>query len=191
MDGSVATAGTRAGGDAGGQSPATPAGDRSPTGPGLRSLHPRQVQVWTVGWGLVALVFLAGTLLTEVLIALPGPPRLPWPVGAASGVLAAVAAALVWKLPRLAFGAWRYELTDSTLELRRGLVVRTHSAIPYFRVQHIDITRSPIERALGLSQLVVRTAAATTDARIPGIAAADAERLRDVVLARSGRGDAV
>ncbi len=147
--------------------------------------------MWTLGWGLVALIFLAGTLLTEVLISLPGPPRLPWPVGAGSGVLAAAAAALVWKLPRLAFEAWRYELTDSTLELRRGLVVRTHSAIPYFRVQHIDITRSPIERALGLSQLVVRTAAATTDARIPGIAAADAERLRDLVLARSGRGDAV
>ncbi|MDP9020442.1 MAG: PH domain-containing protein [Actinomycetota bacterium] len=184
MEASVATAGTRAGGDAG-------AGGQSPTGPGLRSLHPRQVQVWTVGWGLVAIGVVAGALVTEVLVALPGPPRLPWPEGTASGALAVVAAVAVWRLPRLAFRAWRYELTDSTLELRRGLVVRTHSAIPYFRVQHIDITRSPIERALGLSQLVVRTAAATTDARIPGIAAADAERLRDVVLARSGRGDAV
>lgn len=189
MDGSVVTVGTRAG--AGGGAPGEAAEARSPTGPGPRSLDPRQVQVWTVGWAVMAVVVVAGVFVTELLFTLPGPPRLPWPVGVVSGVLAAVAGVLVWRLPRLAYEAWSYELTDSTLELRRGLIVRTHSAIPYFRVQHIDISRSPVERLLGLSQLVVRTAAATTDAIIPGVAAADAELLRDVVLARSGRGDAV
>ena len=46
--------------------------------------------------------------------------------------------------------------------------------------------RSRPGRALGLSQLVVRTAAATTDATLPGVAATEAETLRDVILARTG-----
>ena len=164
---------------------------RSPIIEGLRSLHPRQVRVWRVGWGLVAVAATVLVLAAEAVAALPDDPVLPWPMGAATAVVGMVGLLAAWRLPRLAFDAWRYELAESTLELRRGVVVRRHSAIPYFRVQHIDITRSPIERALGLSQLVVRTAAATTDARLPGIAVADAELLRDVILARTGRGDAV
>ena len=159
---------------------------------GLRSLHPSQLRVWRLGWGLVALVLTAAVLAGElVAAAVSGAPELPGPTGLVTVVVAVVAGALVWWLPRLSYDAWRYELTTSTLELRRGVVIRSHTAIPYFRVQHIDITRSPLERALGLSQLVVRTAAATTDARLPGVAAADAEILRDVILARTGRGDAV
>lgn len=160
--------------------------------PGLRPLHPSQLRVWRVGWGLVALLVVVATLGAEVLAAtVPDAPQPPWPPGAGAAVVAVVAALAVWRLSRSAYDAWRYELTAGTLELRRGVVIRSHTAIPYFRVQHIDITRSPIERALGLSQLVVRTAAATTDARLPGIALADAELLRDVILARTGRGDAV
>ncbi len=159
---------------------------------GPRSLHPSQLRVWRLGWGLAALVVtvavLGGELAAATLSAVPDP---AWPTGTATVVVAVVAGALAWRLPRLAYDAWRYQLTASTLELRRGVVVHSHTAIPYFRVQHIDITRSPLERALGLSQLVVRTAAATTDAQLPGIAAADAEILRDLILARTGRGDAV
>ncbi len=159
---------------------------------GLRPLHPNQLRVWRLGWALAALALSALVLAAELAAAaVAGAPQLPGPMGTATVAVAVVAGALVWWLPRLGYDAWRYQLGPSTLELRRGVVIRSHTAIPYFRVQHIDITRSPLERALGLSQLVVRTAAATTDARLPGIAAADAERLRDVILARTGRGDAV
>jgi len=86
---------------------------------------------------------------------------------------------------------WSYELAEEALELRHGILQRTHSAIPYWRVQYIDVQQGPIERALGLSRLVVHTAAASTDAQIPGIAADRAEALRRVLLARAGTGDAV
>jgi hypothetical protein len=157
---------------------------------GGRRLDPKQVQVWRAGWGAAALVLVALVAVAEVLVrAADG----PWPLPPAVGPLVAalVAAPVVWRLPRLAFDRWRYELAETTLELRRGVLVHTHTAIPYFRVQHIDITRSPFERALGLSQLVVRTAAASTDATIPGVAAADADELRRVILSRTGHGDAV
>lgn len=185
MDGAVVASGPPAGaaGDAVGAHPEM--------APGPRPLHSRQIQAWRLGWGLAALALTVVTLTVEVALTMADDVDTWWPTGVPTLAVAVIGGALAWKLPRLGYDAWRFELTASTLELRRGVVVRRHSAIPYFRVQHIDITRSPFERALGLSQLVVRTAAATTDARLPGIAERDAELLRDVILARTGSGDAV
>ena len=146
--------------------------------------------MWRVGSGAVALLAVVAVAAGEVLVRVGGG-RLPLPAGLSAVAIAVVAAPLVWWLPRLAFDRWRYELAETTLELRRGVVIETYTAIPYFRVQHIDITRSPVERALGLAQLVVRTAAASTDATIPGVAVADADQLRRVILSRTGRDDAV
>lgn len=157
---------------------------------GQRRLDPKQVDVWRVGWGAAGLALVALVALGEVLVRVSDG-GWPLPPGAAPLAVTVVAALVVWHVPRMAFERWRYELADTTLELRRGVLVHTYTAIPYFRVQHIDITRSPIERALGLSQLVVRTAAASTDATIPGVAVADADELRRVILARTGRTDAV
>ena len=183
MDGAVATS------DAPEDAASEPAPVAVAAGP--RPLHPRQVQAWRLGWGLAVLALSVSALVFEVAMTMAVDVDLPWFPGLLTLACAVVGGALAWRLPRLGYDAWRYELTESTLELRRGVVVRSHSAIPYFRVQHIDITRSPFERALGLSQLVVRTAAATTDARLPGIAETEAEVLRDVILARTGSGDAV
>ena len=159
-------------------------------GGGGRSLDPKQVHVWRAGWGAAALALVALVAGAEALVRLAGGDW-PSPLGLAPVLAALVVAPVVWRLPRLAFDRWRYELAETTLELQRGVLVHTHTAIPYFRVQHIDITRSPFERALGLSQLVVRTAAASTDATIPGVAVAEADELRRVILSRTGRGDAV
>jgi hypothetical protein len=105
-------------------------------------------------------------------------------------LLAATAPAGVW-LPRLAYEHWRYTIGDATLHLHHGVVFRTESSIPYFRVQHVDIERGPLDRAFGLSRLIVRTASATSDATIPGLGEGDAAELRRVILERAGRGDAV
>lgn len=185
MDGAVATSGAS-------EDAAAEGVDSAPSVTrGLRPLHPRQIQAWRLGWGLAALAVTTVALVLEVTLVVTATSDPPWPPGALAAATAVVGGVMTWRLPRLAYDAWRYELTESTLELRRGVVVRSHSAIPYFRVQHIDITRSPFERVLGLSQLVVRTAAATTDARLPGIAEREAALLRDVILARTGSGDAV
>lgn len=56
-------------------------------------------------------------------------------------------------------------------------------------MQLVDITRGPVARAFGLSELKFVTAAASTNVTIPGLVAADAEELRDhlVSLAESRR----
>ena len=155
-----------------------------------KALDRRVVVVWTAqeaaGVGALALAVLAVDLGARLGgAALPGPPGLAAALVAVGGGLAA------WWLPRASYRHWRYQVADDALELRRGVVRRVHSAIPYFRVQHIDVAQGPVERALGLARLVVHTASAGTDATIPGIAAGDAEGLRRLILSRTGSGDAV
>jgi membrane protein YdbS with pleckstrin-like domain len=53
------------------------------------------------------------------------------------------------------------------------------SVVPYGRMQFIDVTAGPLERSLGLATVKMHTAAAASDARIPGLEREEAARLRD------------
>lgn len=85
--------------------------------------------------------------------------------------------------------AYGYQLRDDDLLFRRGIMFLRVVAVPYGRMQLVDINRGPLSRALGLSELKFVTAAASTGVTIPGLRAAEAEELRDqlVVLAESRR----
>jgi membrane protein YdbS with pleckstrin-like domain len=155
-----------------------------------RALDRRILVVWTVQTAVLALVLAAIVLAVDVGLRLAGV-HPPGPPGLAAALVAVVGGVAAWRLPELEYRNWRYEVAEDALELRHGVLRRVHSAIPYFRVQHIDITQGPVERLMGLSRLVVHTASAGTDATIPGIAEGDAEGLRRLILARAGTGDAV
>jgi uncharacterized protein len=82
-----------------------------------------------------------------------------------------------------------YQLRDDDLLFRRGILFQRFVAVPYGRMQLVDINRGPLSRALGLSELKFVTAAAATGVTIPGLPEAEADRLRDelVELAESRR----
>lgn len=82
-----------------------------------------------------------------------------------------------------------YQLRQDDLLFRRGIMFQRFVAVPYGRMQLVDITRGPIARWLGLADLKLVTAAAATGVAIPGLTAEDAESLRDrlVQLAESRR----
>ncbi|MBD8486977.1 PH domain-containing protein [Frigoribacterium sp. CFBP 8759] len=82
-----------------------------------------------------------------------------------------------------------YQLREDDLLLRKGILYLRVVAVPYGRMQLIDINRGPVVRALGLSDLKFVTAAAASAVTIPGVPADEAERLRDrlVELAESRR----
>jgi hypothetical protein len=46
-------------------------------------------------------------------------------------------------------------------------------------MQFVDVSAGPLERVFGLATVRMHTAAAATDARIPGLDRAEAARLRD------------
>ncbi|MGD0376961.1 MAG: PH domain-containing protein [Streptosporangiaceae bacterium] len=75
--------------------------------------------------------------------------------------------------------AWGYAERNEDLMVRRGVLIRRQSVIPYGRMQFIDITAGPVERSLGLATVRMHTAAAASDARIPGLDRAQAAKLRD------------
>lgn len=82
-----------------------------------------------------------------------------------------------------------YAMRADDLLFRRGLLFQRFVSVPYGRMQLIDITRGPVSRVVGLSDLRFVTAAASSSVAIPGLALTDAEELRDrlVELAETRR----
>ncbi len=76
-----------------------------------------------------------------------------------------------------------YQLRDDDLLFRRGILYQRFVAVPYGRMQLVDINRGPLSRMLNLSELKFVTAAASTGVTIPGLREADADLLRDRLVA--------
>jgi len=75
--------------------------------------------------------------------------------------------------------AWGYAEREDDLLVQRGVLFSRLSVVPYGRMQFIDVTAGPLERSFGLATVRMHTAAAASDARIPGLAREEAARLRD------------
>jgi uncharacterized protein len=101
--------------------------------------------------------------------------------GVAYGFAAAavVTGALLWYFTGRRYSSWGYAERDDDLLIRRGVMFARLSVVPYGRMQFIDVTAGPLERAFGLATVRLHTAAAATDARIPGLEREEAGRLRD------------
>lgn len=155
-------------------------------GPGdLVPLERRVLSLWRIRAALalgawVALVLAvsigAGRTVPGVLAALV--------LAVAGGLLVRWWTALVWR-------AWQFRVGEGALHLRHGVVARRESTIPYHRVQHIDLEAGPLERRMGLTSLILRTASASSDSTVPGIDAGEADALRTRILGLVGTGDAV
>jgi len=92
---------------------------------------------------------------------------------------AAVTGSLAWYVVSRRFRSWGYAERADDLLVRRGVMFARLSVVPYGRMQFIDVTAGPLERAFGLATVRLHTAAAATDARIPGLEREEAGRLRD------------
>jgi membrane protein YdbS with pleckstrin-like domain len=88
---------------------------------------------------------------------------------------------LVWGWPMLGrnWASWRYAERADDLLISRGVLWREETIVPYGRMQLVEVTSGPVARHFGLASVQLHTAAAATDALIPGLEPAEAERLRD------------
>lgn len=101
----------------------------------------------------------------------------------ATALAVLVGSALWLSMLRGRYRSWGYLEREDDLLVRRGLLVRRLSVVPYGRMQFIDVTAGPVDRWLGLATVQLHTAAAATDAHIPGLASDEAHRLRDRLAA--------
>lgn len=106
-------------------------------------------------------------------------------------VRAAIGAALLavgflpwlWWVIGRACESWGYAERADDLLVRHGFLIRRLSVVPYGRMQFLDVTAGPIDRRVQIATVHLHTAAAATDARIPGLPAEEAARLRDRLAA--------
>lgn len=101
-----------------------------------------------------------------------------WLIGAAFLVPVIVGMVI---LPRQA-RAYGYMLRADDIVFRRGILWQRMVAVPYGRMQLVDVTQGPLDRAFKIAQLKLITAAATTNVSIPGLPHPVAEELRDVLI---------
>jgi len=97
-------------------------------------------------------------------------------------VVLAICAALFVVIGRN-YDSWGYAERGADLLVTHGVMWRRLVVVPYGRMQLVDVTAGPIERKFGISTLRLHTASAGTDARIHGLTAAEATRLRDRLAA--------
>jgi membrane protein YdbS with pleckstrin-like domain len=101
------------------------------------------------------------------------------PAWAAFALLPPACAAWCWRLLERNWHSWRYAERADDLLISRGVLWREETVVPYGRMQLVEVTSGPVERRFGLATVQLHTAAAATDATIPGLDPAEAERLRD------------
>lgn len=101
--------------------------------------------------------------------------------GTAAGIV--LLFVLVGSFVRRRYRAWGYIERDEDLLVRRGVMIRRLSVVPYGRMQLVEVTAGVLERIFGISTVRLHTAAARSDARIPGLAPSEASRLRDRLAA--------
>lgn len=148
---------------------------RLPLGDGTWHQLARQyVWVQLISSGLFLLAVVAATLFAALWL------RWTW-AWIPGGVLTLV---MVWTIaitPRQA-RAYGYQLRRDDLVFRRGILWQRVVAVPYGRMQLVDITHGPLDRGFGIAQLKLVTAAASTGVTIPGLRQEAAERLRDTLI---------
>jgi len=146
--------------------PGEPRGQLDWRSPSPRLVTLRRVQVVAVALPLAVLV---GVVLAF---------HTTW--GAVLGAAIVLVAGVIaeW-VARRRVRAWRYVEREDDLLVQRGLLFSRLSVVPYGRMQFIDVTAGPFERSFGLATVRMHTAAAASDARIPGLSREEAARLRD------------
>jgi membrane protein YdbS with pleckstrin-like domain len=152
------------------QEPFAPPGESwVPVSPRLRTLR-RAVLLLVIPPVALVVATVAGLLLAW------------W---ASLGVLAIAAAvgAWGWLLIERNYRSWGYAEREDDLLVVRGWLFRRLVVVPYGRMQFVDVTAGPLERRFGLATLQLHTAAAATDATIPGLPPDEAARLRDRLAA--------
>ncbi|PWI17170.1 hypothetical protein DI272_25665 [Streptomyces sp. Act143] len=101
------------------------------------------------------------------------------PAWAAFALLPLALMAWGWVMLGRNWRSWRYAERADDLLISRGVLWREETVVPYGRMQLVEVTSGPVERHFGLASVQLHTAAAATDATIPGLEPAEAERLRD------------
>ena len=103
-----------------------------------------------------------------------------------AGALPALAGALglsaVIVAPDRIYRRLGYALDGRLLRTVRGWLFHVDTVVPFVRVQHIDVTRGPLDKMFGTATLVVHTAGTHNSiVTLPGLSPERAAEIRDAI----------
>ena len=141
-----------------------------PVEPGYRHVLRARLAVFWVPISIAAIIFdqlmLPGRLFHGAL-------TVAVPLLALSAITAA---------PERIYRRLGYRLTDRLLQSVRGWLFHVDTLVPFVRVQHIDVTRGPLDKLFGTASLVVHTAGTHNSiVTVNGLAPATASRIRETI----------
>lgn len=144
----------------------------------LTRLDPRQrmvIRIYALISGLVPFLALCGGDLAANSL-------LGWPYGYLTGLGVLLYTISVIVLPGRRWRRWGYHMGSDAIRIASGWVVRRETIVPFARVQHIDVSRGPIERAFGVATLTLHTAGSyNSTVALPGLAFEDAGSIREEI----------
>lgn len=160
----------------------------------LDALPQKAIDLETVDWKpvsprYVSLCLLTRSIWTLLLVAITALPALftallgwwnwaPWAyIGLPALVLVLRVLSLI--LTTRQVRALGYSERADHLLIRRGLMFRSITTIPYGRIQYVDMESGPLESQRKLARITIKTAADSSS--LPGLDIQDATRLREVL----------
>lgn len=165
--------------------PGVPAPPRSAIAPGSHRLHKVVIFKWTVS---IALPILIGVLASALPLLSQISESLSVGTGAMTLLLVVIVVVCVvfgLIIALLSYRNFTWELTDTELLVKKGIIFKKRSQIPFTRIHAIDTEAKVLDRILGIVTLNVQTAGSSApEAVIGGLALSDAEALRAELFAR-------
>jgi uncharacterized protein len=147
-------------------------------GEGWTPVSPKLTSARRLTLVLVYLLVAAGVVALFVVDAVPR--IVAWlALGAA-----AIAFVWLWWLIGRRVRSFGYAERGDDLLVTSGILFRRLVVVPYGRMQLVDVKAGPIDRRMGITTVQLHTAAATTDASIPGLEPDVAAALRDRLAKR-------
>ncbi|AWA44241.1 PH domain-containing protein [Trueperella pyogenes] len=138
-------------------------------------LPPEYRTVALIRWCSGVLAIVAGSIATAWWFgSATFPGLLWWIIAAIISIVALIQIPFALRRARL-FG---YAERDDELLIRSGVMFQRMTVVPYGRMQRVNVGTGPILKRFGLANIELVTASASTDAKIPGVVLAEAERLR-------------
>ncbi len=104
---------------------------------------------------------------------------LTWWAGVPIIVAGVVLVAWVWWWAPRNQRSWGYTEGPDDFIVRGGIMFRRLVAVPYGRMQFVDVQAGPVARHFGFATVTLHTASTKTAAGIPGVPIDEANRLRN------------
>ncbi|GAA0731835.1 PH domain-containing protein [Sphingomonas japonica] len=145
--------------------------------PQLLTVEPNYRHVLRARVALTSFIVAIGAIVIDQTLLRDTPFR-----GVLSIAVPLIAMPIVLVVPQRRYLRLRYRLTNQILQSVQGWLFQTDTLVPLVRVQHLDVTRGPLDKMFGTASLVVHTAGThNSTVTVNGLAPERAAEIREII----------